>query len=198
MGENNMSQWAADSVKKRFVDDLIPYDRNPKIHPDSQIKQLANSIREWGWTMPILIDENDQVLAGHGRLFAAKELELKEVPCMTAVGWTEQQKKAYVIADNKIAENSEWDTGLYFNQLKEMNSTGFDLTLMGVDIDLSSFNYQPNVEPTAVNVPINENDMIKADNKIDGQMDHLSKEKSLASVDVMCPYCQEEFKVSGY
>ena len=74
-----MSTWAADNVNKRLVSELIPYDRNPKIHPDSQIKQLSDSIREWGWTMPILIDENDQVLAGHGRLFAAKELKLKVI-----------------------------------------------------------------------------------------------------------------------
>ena len=117
-----MSQWAAKEIEQIAVDDLIPYDRNPKIHPDTQVKQLANSVREWGWTMPILVDENTQVIAGHGRLFAAKELEMQEVPCIRATGWTEQQKKAYVIADNKLAENGEWDTNEYFSQLKEIET----------------------------------------------------------------------------
>jgi len=193
-----MESWAAYKTQQKLVNDLIPYDRNPKIHPDTQITQLANSIREWGWTMPILIDENDQIIAGHGRLYAAKQLMIEEVPCVVATGWSDQQKKAYVIADNKIAENSEWDTGAYFTQLKEMNSSGFDLSLMGVDIDLSNFDFKPNVEPTSVNSMINENDMVRADQKIEGQMDHLGKEKSEGSMDVMCPYCQEEFKVSGY
>ena len=195
MGENSMSQWAADSVKKRLVDDLIPYDRNPKIHPDSQIKQLANSIREWGWTMPILIDENDQVLAGHGRLFAAKELELKEVPCMTAVGWSDQQKKAYVIADNKLAENGQWDTSLYFNQLKEMSNEGYDLGLMGVDIDLSAFNYNPVLEPKFDASDIDESKMLKASDRMDKDMSDRSKSQD--STDLICPHCGEEFSYSG-
>ena len=189
-----MSQWAADSVKKRLVDDLIPYDRNPKIHPDSQIKQLANSIREWGWTMPILIDENDQVLAGHGRLFAAKELELKEVPCMTAVGWSDQQKKAYLIADNKIAENGEWDTSVYFSQLKEMNNEGYDLTLMGVDIDLSAFNYSPVVAPKFDPSEVNEDKMIAAGKFMDqAQQERLEHR----GTEVVCPNCAETFEFTG-
>lgn len=190
-----MSQWAADSVKKRLVDDLIPYDRNPKIHPDSQIKQLANSIREWGWTMPILIDENDQVLAGHGRLFAAKELELKEVPCMTAVGWSDQQKKAYVIADNKLAENGQWDTSLYFNQLKEMSNEGYDLGLMGVDIDLSAFNYNPVLEPKFDASDIDESKMLKASDRMDKDMS--DRTKSQEGTEVICPHCAEIFEFTG-
>ena len=190
-----MSNWAADNVNKRLVSELIPYDRNPKIHPDSQIKQLSDSIREWGWTMPILIDENDQVLAGHGRLFAAKELNLEEVPCMTATGWTEQQKKAYVIADNKLAENGEWDTGLYFSQLKEMSNEGFDLGLMGVDIDLSAFNYNPVLEPKFDASEINEENMINASDRMAKDMSDRIQGKE--GTEVICPHCAETFVFTG-
>ena len=81
-----MNQWASNSVKKLKVIDLIPNDRNPKIHPDTQIIQLANSIREWGWTMPILVDEENGVIAGHGRLFAAKELGLDDAEIKALIG----------------------------------------------------------------------------------------------------------------
>jgi hypothetical protein len=130
-----MTQWAADSVKKRSVEEIIPYDRNPKLHPEAQVKQIANSIREWGWTMPILLDENDQVLAGHGRLFAAKELGLSEVPCMTAVGWSDQQKRAYVIADNKLTENSKWDEELLKSEIKQLEFEEYNLDFIGFEVD---------------------------------------------------------------
>jgi hypothetical protein len=190
-----MENWAANSVKNRKVNDLIPYDRNPKIHPDTQIKQLANSIREWGWTIPILIDENDQILAGHGRLFAAKELDLKEVPCMMAVGWTEQQKKAYVIADNKLAENGQWDTNEYFVQLKEMANDGYDLGLMGVDIDLSAFNYNPVLEPKFDASEIDDSKMEKASDRMDQEMSNRIKGQE--GTEVICPHCGEEFSFTG-
>ena len=190
-----MENWAANNVKIRKVDDLIPYDRNPKIHPDTQIKQLANSIREWGWTIPILIDENDQVLAGHGRLFAAKELDLSEVPCMTARDWTDQQKKAYVIADNKLAENGQWDTNEYFVQLKEMANDGYDLGLMGVDIDLSAFNYNPVLDPKFDASEIDDSKMEKASDRMDQDMS--DRIKGQEGTEVICPHCAEIFVFTG-
>jgi len=190
-----MENWAANKIEIKSVDDLIPYDRNPKIHPDTQIDQLANSIREWGWTMPILIDENDQIIAGHGRLFAAKKLGISEVPCTRAEGWTEQQKKAYVIADNKLAENGEWDTNEYFNQLKEMSNDGYDLGLMGVDIDMSAFNFNPVYEPSFDASEIDEGKMIKADQSM--QNDQSSRLQPQQTTDVICPHCGEEFTFGG-
>jgi hypothetical protein len=190
-----MSQWAAKEIEQIAVEDLIPYDRNPKIHPDTQVKQLANSIREWGWTMPILVDENTQVIAGHGRLFAAKELDMKEVPCIRATGWTEQQKKAYVIADNKLAENGEWDTNEYFSQLKEMSNDGFDLGLMGVDIDMSAFNYNPVYEPTFDASEIDESKMVKADQYM--QRDQENRLMGREGTEVICPHCMETFVFTG-
>tara|TARA_R110001592_G_scaffold236760_3_gene495371 strand:+ start:4300 stop:4875 length:576 start_codon:yes stop_codon:yes gene_type:complete len=190
-----MDQWAADSVKKLKVDDLIPNDRNPKIHPDTQVTQLANSIREWGWTMPILVDEENSVIAGHGRLFAAKELGLEEVPCMTAKGWTKEQKRAYIIADNKLAENSQWDTGMYFSELKEMSNEGYDLTKMGVEIDLSSFNYSPNLMPSFDASEIDEGKMVSAAQRMeDNQNNRMNSQQG---TDVVCPECGEEFTFTG-
>lgn len=190
-----MDQWAANSVKKLKVEDLIPNDRNPKIHPDTQITQLANSIREWGWTMPILVDEENSVIAGHGRLFAAKELGLEEVPCMTAKGWTKEQKQAYVIADNKLAENGEWDTGLYFSQLKEMSNDGYDLTKMGVDIDLSAFNYSPDFTPSFDASNVDASKMEKAGNDMDKDMS--SRIAAKEGIEVICPHCTESFTFTG-
>jgi len=190
-----MAQWSADKIEKLHIDDLIPYDRNPKIHPDSQIRQLANSIREWGWTMPILIDENSQIIAGHGRLFAAKEVGLEEIPCIRAEGWTEQQKKAYVIADNKLAENGEWDTNLYFTQLKEMSNDGYDLSLMGVDIDMSAFNYNPVYEPSFDASEIDESKMVSANDRMD--KDQQSRIQGQEGTEVICPHCAETFVFTG-
>ncbi len=118
-------------IVMRSPSSLIPYDRNPKIHPADQVEQLKASIREWGWTIPILIDEAGGVIAGHGRLYAASEMGLEEVPCIVASGWPEDKKRAYVIADNRLAENGAWDDGLFFSELKDLGDVGFDLTLVG-------------------------------------------------------------------
>ena len=123
----------ASSVERRSIDSLVPYDRNPRMHPDSQIDQLANSITQWGWTVPILIDDASNVIAGHGRLEAAKRLGMDEVPCVVASGWSEDQRRAYVIADNKLSEGGLWDDGALFNELKILSESNFDLTLVGIE-----------------------------------------------------------------
>jgi DNA modification methylase len=126
--------WPADKVERRNVADLIPYIRNSRTHSDAQVAQIAASIREWGWTMPILCDEHGNVIAGHGRIMAAQKLGIEDVPCMTATGWSEAKRRAYVIADNKLALNADWDNealGIEFAELKEM---GFDLELTGFEL----------------------------------------------------------------
>ena len=102
-------QWPADKVERRPISELIPYARNSRTHSDAQVAQIAASIREWGWTMPILVDEDGNVIAGHGRIMAAQKLGIADVPCMTATGWSEAKRRAYVIADNKLALNAGWD-----------------------------------------------------------------------------------------
>ena len=178
------------------VDDLIPYDRNPNIHSNEQIIQLANSIREWGFTVPILIDEKQVVLAGHGRLFAAKSLGMETVPCITAKGWSDTQKKAYVIADNKLSEGSEWDSSLYFAELKEINSSGFSLDLIGFDENIS-LDFEPNMNPTTSYSDINAGDISKTQDSMSANMDKLTGDRSAQGTEVMCPYCAESFTFDG-
>tara|TARA_R110000824_G_scaffold165764_5_gene342382 strand:+ start:6591 stop:7169 length:579 start_codon:yes stop_codon:yes gene_type:complete len=179
---------------KRPVNSLIPYDRNPKIHPDSQINQLVESIKEWGWTVPILIDEDDNVIAGHGRLYAAQKLEMDDVPCLVIGGLSEAQKKAYVIADNKLGENGDWDMGLYFSELKEISEQGFDLSVIGTDIDVSSLNYQPDLQPMTEYPDIQERDMINAGNKLGDNINRISANTGADSVEVVCPSCAHTFR----
>ncbi len=189
--------WAADKVERKQLIDLIPYDRNPKIHPDSQVEQLANSIREWGWTIPILIDESGQVIAGHGRLYAAQKLGLSEVPCMIAEGWSEEKKKAYVIADNKLAEKGSWDNALLYSELKKINESEFDLSLTGMDEEFNFMDYSPNLEPSYDYRDVNHEALENAEKNIAGAIDSIQADKSNEGIEVMCPYCAETFKFSG-
>jgi DNA modification methylase len=128
-------QWPADNVVRRKVSELIPYARNSRTHSEAQVAQIAASIKEWGFTTPILIDADGQVIAGHGRLLAAQKLGLDQVPTMTAVGWTEAQKKAYVIADNKLALNAGWDEQMLAIEMGDLLGAGFDLGLTGFGSD---------------------------------------------------------------
>jgi len=111
---------------------LRPFERNPRQHSTAQIDQIARSIKEWGWTIPILVDEHGMILAGHGRVLAGKQLGLVEAPVIIAAGWTAEQKRAYVIADNKLQENSRWDDALLGIELEDLNDVGFDLSLIGI------------------------------------------------------------------
>lgn len=104
--------WPAQSSELWPIEKITPYARNSRTHSDEQVAQIAASIREWGWTNPILVDEDGGLLAGHGRLAAARKLGLTQIPTMVAKGWSEAQKKAYVIADNKLALNAGWDLEL--------------------------------------------------------------------------------------
>jgi DNA modification methylase len=110
---------------------LIPYARNARTHSDEQVAQIAASIREWGWTMPVLVDEAGTIVAGHGRVLAAQRLGLPEVPVMVATGWSEAKRRAYVIADNKLALNAGWDEELLRLELGELKGLGVDLGLTG-------------------------------------------------------------------
>jgi DNA modification methylase len=125
----------ADKIEKWDIEKLIPYARNARTHSDEQVGQIAASIREWGWTTPILVDEDGNIIAGHGRTMAAKRLGLREVPVMVASGWSDAKKRAYVLADNKLAINAGWDESMLALELKELGETGFDLDLTGFSLD---------------------------------------------------------------
>jgi DNA modification methylase len=123
--------WPADNVERRAVADLVPYARNARTHSDEQVAQIAASIREWGWTTPVLVDEEGGIIAGHGRVLAARRLGITEIPVMVAAGWTEAQRRAYVLADNKLALNAGWDNDLLKVELSELKGLDFDLGLTG-------------------------------------------------------------------
>jgi hypothetical protein len=118
-------------VEQISVADLIPFAKNSRTHSDSQVAQIAGSIREFGFTNPLLIDEQNGVIAGHGRLLAARKLNLEQVPCIRLEGLSDAQKRAYVIADNKIALNAGWDEKLLSLELKELGDLGFDTDTVG-------------------------------------------------------------------
>ena len=122
-------------VEYRDVGSLIPYVNNSRTHSDEQVTQVASSIKEFGFTNPILIDEQSGIIAGHGRLMAANKLGLEQVPTITLVGLSEAQRKAYVIADNKLALNSGWDNELLSLEIEQLKELDFDIDLLGFDED---------------------------------------------------------------
>jgi ParB-like chromosome segregation protein Spo0J len=123
----------ADKVEKWKISKLIPYARNARTHSDEQVGQIAASIKEWGWTTPVLVDEQGGIIAGHGRTLAAQKLGMTEVPVMVAKGWSEAKKRAYVLADNKLALNAGWDNEMLALEFEEIGELGFDLNLIGFD-----------------------------------------------------------------
>ena len=122
-------------VEYRKVETLIPFARNPRTHSDAQVAKLAASIVEFGWTNPILVDGSQGIIAGHGRLTAARKLGLAEVPVIELGHLTLAQKRAYVIADNRLALDAGWDEEMLAIELAELSESGYDLTLTGFSND---------------------------------------------------------------
>lgn len=139
-------------IKQKNLNELKPYANNARTHSAEQVAEIQNSINEWGWTTPILISPDDTIIAGHGRYQAAVNLGLTEVPVIVADGWTETQIKAYIIADNKIAQNAGWDFSILKSEIEKLSMSDFDVSLTGFDVnelslendfDFSDDSYQP-------------------------------------------------------
>ena len=124
-----------DTLETIQIDALIPYARNSRTHSDAQVAQIAASIKEFGFTNPVLIDAGGGIIAGHGRVLAARKLGLSEVPCIRLEHLTDAQKRAYVIADNRLALNSGWDMEMLKVEFADLQELGFDLELTGFDLD---------------------------------------------------------------
>lgn len=118
-------------VVYRDVSELIPYARNARTHSDEQIERIAASIKEFGWTNPILIDGESGIIAGHGRVLAARKLGLEKVPTIELSGLTEAQKRAYIIADNRLALDAGWDEEMLKLEFAELEKEGFELSKTG-------------------------------------------------------------------
>jgi DNA modification methylase len=127
--------WPADTVQRKPVAALIPFARNARTHSDAQVAQIAASIREWGWTTPVLVDDAGTLIAGHGRVLAARQLGLTDVPVMTATGWTPAQIAAYRLTDNQLALNAAWDDDLLRVELDGLKALDFDLSMLGFGDD---------------------------------------------------------------
>lgn len=128
-------QTANQQIEQVKIDKLVPYARNSRTHDDAQVAQIAASIREFGFTNPVLIADDDTIIAGHGRVMAARKLGLKEVPCLRLSHLTETQRRAYVIADNQLALNSGWNEEMLGLELADLRELDFDLCLIGFDAD---------------------------------------------------------------
>jgi len=123
------------NIEQVKLDKLIPYARNSRTHSDAQVAQIAASIKEFGFTNPVLIDETGSIIAGHGRVMAARKLAITDVPSIRLTHLTEAQKKAYIIADNKLALNAGWDDEMLAVELTDLEDMGFDLDLTGFSTD---------------------------------------------------------------
>lgn len=125
--------WPADRIERWPLADLTAYARNARRHSDEQVEKIANSIREFGFTMPVLVAEDGTIIAGHGRVLAAHKIGLAEVPVIIARGWTDEQRRAYTIADNQLTLDGEWDEAVLRAELASLRDDGADLALTGFD-----------------------------------------------------------------
>lgn len=133
--DNGTVRCAAEQLTMMPIDDLIPYARNAKTHSPEQIKQLRASLREFGFVTPILIDFDNNILAGHGRVLAARAEGMREVPCVLVSNLTDAQRRAYILADNKLAENAGWDIELLKIEMQDLTEMDFDTSLTGFSME---------------------------------------------------------------
>jgi ParB-like chromosome segregation protein Spo0J len=160
-------------IESVTIESLIPYINNARTHDDAQVTQIASSIKEFGFNNPILIDEDNGIIAGHGRLMAARKLGLVEVPTIMLSHLSEAQRKAYILADNRIALNSGWDNELLSLELQDIKDD-IDLSLIGfseeeLSLLINGVNFEPATE------------------------DEQGKLDELAPKWIACPHCGKEF-----
>jgi ParB-like chromosome segregation protein Spo0J len=136
-------------IQYKPIQDLIPYARNSRTHDEAQVAQIAASIREFGWTNPVLLDGNNGIIAGHGRVLAAQKLGETQVPTIELGHMSESQKRAYIIADNKLALNAGWDNEMLALEIQDLKDVGYDLELLGFDLnELQSINDEEEPQDT--------------------------------------------------
>jgi ParB-like chromosome segregation protein Spo0J len=161
-------------ITQKKVTELIPYVNNSRTHSDTQVAQIAASIKEFGWTNPILVDGTNGIIAGHGRLLAARKLGHKDVPTIELKDLTEIQKKAYIIADNRLALNAGWDNEMLTIELNELLADGFAMDILGFDSEeINKLLDEPNFQP--------------ATEEEQGKLDKLDPKW------IACPHCGKEF-----
>lgn len=174
-GNTAIPTGLAMKIVHKPVDILIPYINNSRTHSDEQVAQIAASIKEFGWTNPILVDRENGIIAGHGRLLAARKLGYKEVPTIELADLTETQKKAYIIADNRLALNAGWDNEMLTIELNDLLADGFALEMLGFDpVEMQTLvDGGPDFEPATL--------------EDQGKLDELDPKW------IDCPHCGKEF-----
>ena len=161
-------------INYRPLGELTPYIGNARTHSDEQVDQVAASIKEFGFTNPILLDGDNTIIAGHGRLLAAKKIGMNQVPTITLDHMTEAQKRAYIIADNKLALNAGWDDELLALELGDLSDADFDLSLTGFDeFEMNEIMHAANFDP--------------------GSEDEQGRLDELNPKIIKCPHCGNEF-----
>lgn len=183
-----------DQIVTRPIANLKAAAQNSRTHTDEQIAQIAASIERFGWTIPVVIDENDVIIAGHARVRAAKTLKMKEAPCIVAEGWSDTKKEAYQIADNRLAEMSDWDMGILGDQIKRLNAEQFDLGFLdmsGFDLEL----FKPTLAPKINTDAVTAGQVEGAQEGQDGKFDTVNQ-KPKQAYDVVCPHCGEEYEIT--
>jgi ParB-like chromosome segregation protein Spo0J len=160
--------------KTATVAELVPYARNSRTHSAAQVDKIAASIREFGFLNPVIVDGQNGIVAGHGRVMAAQKLGLEVLPVIEAAHLTEAQKRAYVIADNRLALDANWDNELLKVELQDLDTQGFDLTLTGFELgELTALFDEPDFAP--------------------GTEDDQGKLDQLEPKIVNCPHCGQDF-----
>jgi ParB-like chromosome segregation protein Spo0J len=161
------------TIQYKKIDELIPYARNSRTHSDAQVAQIAASIKEFGWTNPVLMDGDNGIIAGHGRVLAARVLGQTDIPTIELSHLSDIQKKAYIIADNKLALNAGWDDEVLGLEIAELKEFGFDIDLTGFNVDeiksLTNVNFDAATEDEQ------------------GKLDELDPKW------IACPHCGKEF-----
>ena len=160
-------------IQYKATEDLIPYARNSRTHSAEQVSQIAASIREFGWTNPVVIDGENGIIAGHGRVLAAHKLGETQVPTIELSHMSDTQKRAYIIADNKLALNAGWDNEMLALEIDDLKEAGFDLSFTGFTID----------DINALKTP----DFDAATEDDQGKLDQLEPKW------IACPHCGKEF-----
>jgi ParB-like nuclease domain len=130
-----MRPWPADQVERWPIERLIPYANNARLHSETDLDKIAAAIRRWGWTMPVLVDEQGVLIVGHGRVRAAPKAGVTSIPVIVARGWSEEEKRAYRLADNQLAARASWEPDLLRYELQELGFADFDLGLIGFEPD---------------------------------------------------------------
>lgn len=189
-----------DQIVHREIASLKNAPQNSRRHSAAQIDQIVASMTKFGWTIPVLIDEAGEIIAGHARVTAARKLGFATAPCIVASGWSADQKEAYQITDNRLAELSEWDNDILTAQIKRLNAAQFDLSFLdmtAVNLNLETFNpsLTPKLNVTPVTGAAVESQKAELDNQFNPDQGGKGASSSVQYT-VTCPHCGEDFDIA--